>query len=290
MGGLVARGCAKEIPDEIAGIIHGVMPALGAPVCYRRIACGTESSSPSNGRVANITAGKVADITGRTPETTTPVLASAAGPLELLPTHLYPEPWLFAAALAKNKQVNVQRLLGENPYDLYRDTSCWYRAIEPAFVDPAGRLPGKVLLKIQRAIDQAEHFHRTFLGSSYHPNSFAFYGDDSAHLSFGTYRWVADVEASSLINADIRNAEFLGHTVTGGRNVRLTDGRTIVFEPSIQDVPGDGTVPHQSGAGPAAHVRRVFRTNGYDHQGSYGNEAMLNLTLHLIGKIVQRAK
>jgi hypothetical protein len=290
MGGLVARACAKRIPDEIAGIVHGVMPALGAPVCYRRIACGTEASSPSNGMIANITAGKVADIAGRTSATTTPVLATAPGPLELLPTHLYPAPWLFATAVKKDKSVDVGPLFGDNPYDLYRDTSCWYRAIDPANVDPAGRLQGQVLRKIRDAIDQAEYFHRTFLGSEYHPNSFAFYGADSAHLSFGTYRWVANVDTGNLTKADLGNAVLLGNTATGGRRVRLLDGRTIVFEPSVQDVPGDGTVPHQSGAGPTAHVRGVFRTIGYDHQGSYGNEAMLKLTLHLVGKIIQRAK
>ncbi|NNG25448.1 PGAP1-like alpha/beta domain-containing protein [Telluria aromaticivorans] len=35
MGGLVARACAKRIPTKLAGVIHGVMPALGAPVAYR---------------------------------------------------------------------------------------------------------------------------------------------------------------------------------------------------------------------------------------------------------------
>jgi pimeloyl-ACP methyl ester carboxylesterase len=53
MGGLVARACAKRIPDKIAGVIHGVMPALGAPAAYRRMACGTESSSPDYGPLDN---------------------------------------------------------------------------------------------------------------------------------------------------------------------------------------------------------------------------------------------
>ncbi len=48
MGGLVGRACAKRIPDKIAGVIHGVMPALGAPLAYRRLACGTERDNPTN--------------------------------------------------------------------------------------------------------------------------------------------------------------------------------------------------------------------------------------------------
>jgi len=78
MGGLVARACAKHIPNKILGIVHGVMPALGAPVCYRRIACGTEA----DGYVG----GKFADIAGRKEDDTTPVMATSPGPLELCQT------------------------------------------------------------------------------------------------------------------------------------------------------------------------------------------------------------
>lgn len=92
MGGLVARACAKRIPDKIAGVIHGVMPALGAPAAYRRIACGTESSSPDNNPLENLEASMLAKILGETTEKTTAVLATSPGALELLPNHLYPGP------------------------------------------------------------------------------------------------------------------------------------------------------------------------------------------------------
>lgn len=88
MGGLVARACAKRIPAKILGIVHGVMPALGAPVCYRRIACGTEGGS--------FVADKFSEIAGHTEADTTAVMAMAPGPLELLPNNLYPKPWLYA--------------------------------------------------------------------------------------------------------------------------------------------------------------------------------------------------
>jgi hypothetical protein len=58
----------------------------------------------------------------------------------------------------------------------------------------------------------------------------------------------------------------------------------------VQDVPGDGTVPNQSGADPSGKAAATFGTKGYDHQGSYADEAMLMLTQHLIAKIVQVAK
>ena len=149
MGGLVARACAKRIPDKIAGVIHGVMPALGAPVAYRRIASGTETSSPSNGPVENLTASRLAKILGETPQKTTPVLATSPGALQLLPNHLYPQPWLHVRVVksvggARDATYGVKDGGGryettsydplhfpnaklQNPYDIYRDTTSWYR-------------------------------------------------------------------------------------------------------------------------------------------------------------------
>jgi hypothetical protein len=89
MGGLVARACAKRIPDKIAGVIHGVMPALGAPAAYRRLACGTEAQ--------DIVGKFTSMILGATTYDTTPVLATSPGPLELLPNRLYPRPWLHVS-------------------------------------------------------------------------------------------------------------------------------------------------------------------------------------------------
>lgn len=97
MGGLVGRACAKLIPDQILGVIHGVMPALGAPLAYRRIVSGTEQSAPGAGRIDRFKMSGFATIAGDTPEKTTPTMATACGPLELLPNHLYPSPWLFAS-------------------------------------------------------------------------------------------------------------------------------------------------------------------------------------------------
>jgi hypothetical protein len=64
----------------------------------------------------------------------------------------------------------------------------------------------------------------------------------------------------------------------------------LLFGPGVQDAPGDGTVSQQSGAGPRGKIKRIFRTTGYNHQGSYKDEAMLKLTHHLIVKIAQVAK
>jgi pimeloyl-ACP methyl ester carboxylesterase len=317
MGGLVARACALRIPDKIAGVIHGVMPALGAPAAYRRMACGTERSSPSNDELQNVEAALTAQILGDTTDRTTPVLAVSPGALELLPNHLYPEPWLhvrvkqalgpaFAPSYeAKGDGVrfresdydylhlpNEQR---PDVYKLYRDMTPWYRLINPALADPAGKYrkqrQGSVEGAIRNAINKAEQFHRT-LGDYYHPNTYAFYGDDNGKKSFGQVRWVARLGSGSgtaLTASNVMAAQYLGHTEDGRRLV-LVDGKTeLHFEPEPQDTRGDGTVPHQSGAGPSGNVKQVFATNGYDHQGSYNCPDMVLLTLRLAVKIVQEA-
>ena len=297
MGGLVARACAKQIPSKILGVVHGAMPALGAPACYRRIACGTENWSPSNEGLDNKKAEYVAEILGDRPELTMPVMATSPGALQLLPTHLYPQPWLHICMVSRvnNKDVprDVVHLPIGSPYDLYRDMKSWYRLVDPRIADPAGRQRGdekKVERVIKAAIDNAEKFHREVLGDYYHPNSYVFYGADPGHMSFGVVRWVArDPGAGAVFTeANLRSAVQAGYGPTGGRRVRVENRTDLHFVPARQDVAGDGTVSHQSGAGPRGKVVQMFDIRGFDHQGAFNYEANLLLTHHLIVKLVQK--
>jgi pimeloyl-ACP methyl ester carboxylesterase len=295
MGGLVARACARQIPDRILGVIHGVMPAWGAPACYRRIACGTESWSPSNDGAGNLEAGVVAEILGNRPELTMPVMATAPGPLQLLPNHLYPKPWLHITLVNRvnNKDVarDVVHLPAENPYDLYRDMHSWYRLIDLRLVDPAKKYrdESNIKDKVWKALTSAEQFHREVLGNYYHPNTHAFYGADPAHMSFGTVRWVARDPGTGAVftEGNLRGAALSAYRETVGRRVKV-EGRTeLNFVPARQEIGGDGTVPPQSGAGPKGKVKQLFEIRGFDHQGAYKSEAILLLTQHLVAKLVQ---
>ncbi|RYG88533.1 MAG: hypothetical protein EON59_04180 [Alphaproteobacteria bacterium] len=314
MGGLVARACAKSIPEKIAGVIHGVMPALGAPVAYRRIACGTEPFSPNSSPLKKFADSKAAVILGNSADKTTPVLALSPGALELLPNHLYPQPWLHVRVIrfvdgsqganqaGKNgayahqtkpyDALSFPNASMQNPYDLYRDMKFWFRLINPDLADPAEKYSMSekgVGPAIRAAIASAEAFHKT-LGDYYHPNTYAFYGDDKEQCTFEQVRWVAlqpPGPATALTPANLTAARYISHSNTGQRRV-LVEGKTeLRFSPDQQDGRGDGTVPHQSGARPAGKVKQVFATEGYDHQGSYNNEHILKLTLRLITKIVQ---
>ena len=77
---------------------------------------------------------------------------------------------------------------------------------------------------------------------------------------------------------------------TSGRTVKFSNGSTVQFTHSFQDGHGDGTVPQQSGMGPAQGVKQLYRTRGYDHQGSYSNESTLAHTMQLIVRIALDAK
>jgi hypothetical protein len=189
-----------------------------------------------------------------------------------------------------------------NPYDLYRDTKSWYRLIDPDLADPAEKYKkigreGGVTAQITKAVDQAEKFHTKVLGDYYHPNTYAYYGADDEQLSFGRFCWITKDEVAAMddVKRVIPSGRPDGYTFDGGRSVELPPsgfsyGTSLSFFPSEQDTAGDGTVSQQSGAGPKGKVMRLFRTRGYDHQGSYKNGPMLALTKHLIVKITQEAK
>lgn len=284
MGGLVARACAQKIPQMIAGVVHGAMPAIGAPVCFRRLACGTETGSPTD---TSIGTEKFAEIAGLTIAETTPVLATAAGPLELLPNHTYPRPWLFAQSVdAQNKPV-FMNLSDDDPYLLYLNFTSWYRLIDPAFADPANKYKGNVKTQIANAVLQAKKFHTEILKDNYHPRTFVFYGADPTKLSFGSFRWKLPARISNLPESALKAAQFTRYLVKGGRQIEVGPSVFIDVMPSVQDVRGDGTVPHQSGIAPTGKVKHIFATKGYSHQECYGNSDMLALTRHLIVKLMQ---
>ena len=289
MGGFVARACARQIPGKILGVIHGVMPTLGAPVCYRRFACGTETSSPSAGLVEKGEMAAFAVIAGRNAAETTPVMATAPGILELLPNHLFPRPWLFVTTKREHApDADLLRLPEGNPYDLYRDTTSWYRMIDPALVDPSDFYKDDAMARVIKAITQAEEFHTKILDNYYHPNTYAFYIDDPAHLSFGQIRWSSEGLPSGLSPHAVRSATFEGATFSGGRNVAFAGRGMGLFKlVAEQEAFGDGTVPGRSGAGPSGQVRHLFCVSGCNHQDSYNNDAMPALTQHLIAKMVQ---
>lgn len=313
MGGLVARACARLSPPgdgsapDIAGVVHAVMPALGAPVAYRRIACGTEAGRFTNGLADNLKAGKFADLIGETSAETTPVMAVSAGILQLLPNHLYPRPWIVIKTMRRvNRQDEVSDhvfLPEGNPYAFYRDMTSWYRMIDPGLADPARRFADaddRVEERICKAIAEAESLHMQLLtvdggkpGQSrpyYHPNTYAFHGADPALKAYGQIRWAAretGAGTTALTRSELKTGTLVSVADDGAREVAFRSGQRLRFVVWPQDAHGDETVPVASGAAPAAHVRGMYAPSGFRHQDSLQPEQMRLLVRHLIVKIVQ---
>jgi len=168
----------------------------------------------------------------------------------------------------------------------------WYRLIDPALVDPAGRWreqPGAAVAAVKEALATAENFHRS-LGDYYHPTTYAFYGADPRKLSYGMVQWRAPYRAGAapvLTPANVAAATSVAASSGTRRRVRVESTSIVEFELDPQDAAGDGTVSHLSGAGPAGKVKGLFAPGGIDHQNAFNDERMLMLTLRLVVKIVQ---
>lgn len=273
MGGLVSRYCAQLNPGNILGITHSVMPAIGAPLAYRRIALGMEHTSP-NGWVP--TAGPMAVIAGYNTAETTAVMANAPGPLELLPNQLYKKGWL-TAELNTDGKISKTVLPASDPYsEIYKEPRAWYRLIDPALIDPLNRnkAVGKAWKAYLENIGTAEKFHAT-LGAYYHPKTYVNFGNDKNQLSYDTIHRQKIVYNYSTEE----QSDMLANGVTPPDD---TDG---VPPPAA---PGDGTVPQESGNAPPSQPFKAGLP-GFDHQGSYNNVAVRDATLYAICKLLQDA-
>ncbi|KQV45702.1 triacylglycerol lipase [Massilia sp. Root335] len=305
MGGLVARACT-QVPgatDRILGIVHGVMPAIGAPATYKRIRAGFE-------KIEQI-------LLGRNAAECTAVMANAPGPLELLPTSQYKAQsdkgarhWLRASYTSVNMQgmeEEVDALLGDgDPYaDVYLNNSeSWWRLVKEDLIDPAGkeereksRQQGRKVvgensdkpdfLRFQRNMDAAFKLHN-LIEDKYHPNTYAYYGADPAQLAWNEVHW----KGGKMIDGDLKLGLLTEDDLNG--MVQLSFGRSKnSFEIQKPKGPGDGTVPAESGAAPTPHVVQIFRHEGkskghesYDHQSSYKAKIAQAVTLYSIVKIV----
>ena len=236
MGGLVGRWAAKhDDRKRILGVIHSVQPAIGSPLSYRRVVAGTEVETTSDQVFAQIA--------GPDQKATTPVFCLNAGCLQLLPNKRYPKGWLkleieengrqpvnFLPAAVTGGQmydtVTVPRTMAslprEDPYqEIYRQQDAWWRLADPELLDPAGRFTRKDdnawKIGFLKPLGKAEDFHNN-LGDYYHPNTYATYGNDPDHSSFGTVRW--RVARTSLC---VSNYEILG-----GRPVSNDEATTLM--------------------------------------------------------------
>ena len=284
MGGLVGRALIHpemgNLQDKVLGVVHGVMPAIGAGAAYKRMRCGFEDS------MFNI----AAKVTGNTGPDVTAVLGNAQGGLELLPSQAYGNGWLQL----KHKG-RILKSLPQNgdPYgEIYKLRGKWYGLLREDWLNRANnRLAG--LANTFRLLDQAKAFHNAIAGT-YHHLSYAHYGADPGHAAWHNVVW--ELEAWARV-PDVENLHIHSDSLQGV--VRVVDPnappRPGATPPGLLATllppgePGDETVPlhsaeHQLLSG---KFQGVFRQTGYEHQDSYKDERALHSTLYSLVRIAQ---
>ena len=206
MGGLVARAYSKENEAKIQGVIHGVMPATGAPPMYKRMRAGFGGVEieETDGFIPKAMGTATALIMGANAYNTSAVLASCVGALELAPTMNYgnsPETkqWLRVRN-ANGSEVRLPR--GGNPYEEIYKSDKWYGLV-PHYapdntagggnsrINPAGLdlgMPDRQYFEAN--ILKAKLFHQQHMPYSYyHPKTYASYLAQGK--AFETVTWMA---------------------------------------------------------------------------------------------------
>jgi pimeloyl-ACP methyl ester carboxylesterase len=282
MGGLVARACAQlqGMSQRILGIVHGVMPATGAAVAYRRCKVGMGDED----LVA-------AQVIGRNGQEVTAVFAQSPGALQLLPSESYGKGWLSVRETTGNPILTLPK---SDPYEeIYLERKKWWGLIREEWLRAPGGSPIDWEDYVAN-IEMARAFHRQIAGS-YHHNSFVFYGGGTKKQSFQNISWQlkrgnlrgdnpTQAEVCSFAHNQIRT-DGSTKVFVGGESRSLINERGDASYPvtfnthfweitcATSDSEGDGTVPAASGREPlmsgGRNVLQQFALADIEHEPAY---------------------
>jgi pimeloyl-ACP methyl ester carboxylesterase len=299
MGGLVGRRAAQKAGNSILGVVHGVQPVGGAPVVYRRFRAGTEANG-----AFDIPAAVAAAIIGWDAADVTCVLANSPGPLELLPTKHYPPGWLRFECRNGGKAEDLMPALPvADPYtEIYskRVQDVWWGMVDETLIDPANlsaQAGSKPLKSYRIAITKAMNFHDA-LQLACHPVTYAHFGSDPKHVSFGRVTWATSDALTPLGASMLPGAQTASYTKLGASTLTLGEEKAtfkLANHESASETDesnaGDGTVPLPSGKliAQCSPNPKAFSMTGFDHQMSYGNLHVQENALYSIAKIIQLA-
>ncbi|MFK0314569.1 esterase/lipase family protein [Pseudomonas sp. NPDC090233] len=323
MGGLVARAMiGAHGYQKIDGIVHGAMPATGAPAAYRRIRAGFEG----DGLEGFVTR----QILGPTAKETVAVLAYSRGGLELLPAANYNDgkKWLFARK--KQSELDKDRPpIGKDfitlpeagdPYEEIYKSQKWWGLIpkeSEKLIDPnefqtdeeevTFGTPQSKRAIFEENINKTKAFH-TSIQDAYHSPTYVHYSAEAESeklITWGEITWESDwIGWEDLETLSITSDDYTGR-------IELGAGRIFSFAP--KESPGDGTVPVISSASSRAspNVKGAFahgintlkhphackaglynKTAGYEHQNAYNDPdgRTLYATLYSIVRISSHVK
>ncbi len=326
MGGLVGRMCAKRNEGDILGIVHGVQPATGAATAYARVRGGWESSMAVSRLKDSAKSFAGAWALGWTGREVTTVFAAGAGPLELLPNKSYGAGWLNVTfkGHGRREETPLFSLPKADPYtEIYRVPHKWWRLVHPWALVESGARENNSAIDIAwndyvTKLDKASGFHAE-LATYYHPETYAYCGADDNRQAWHRVNWklsdpagsasVAPVQEPTELEAldgvlesdpmtgycYVRNPasarqETYYHPVSG---VALGKGQhvdTLLASLSGQDDAGDATVPAHSGLAPKPKVGFFAKMQGFDHQDSYEDKKVREVTLYSIIRLAAQAE
>lgn len=307
MGGLVGRALIHpdygNLRDKVLGIVHGVMPAIGAPAAYKRMRAGFEDAGIERGPSDSL----AAKVAGNYGDEVTAALSNAPGALELLPSESYGNHWLRVRH--KGRDLDAWPKQGDPYKEIYKIKGKWYSLFREDWINPSGWLPrdgGGSFGRTCNYLNRCQKFHKS-IAQIYHPDSYAHYGADQKRKSFGDVIWeidnacpdtkgwqdwpiVSDTKQGrlELVAGDLKspndNLLPFSDDLSGSISIYAT-----IVPPSAS---GDQTVPaksadHQLSSG---LFQGVFRQNGYEHQNSYKDFNAIASTLYSVVRIAQKAK
>jgi hypothetical protein len=304
MGGLVGRALVHpkigNLQDRVLGIVHGVMPAIGAPAAYKRMRAGFEDPGLRHVSLSTIEASVTAKVLGNFGDEVTAVLANSPGGLELLPSEAYGNGWLHVRHNGRDLETWPKH---EDPYkEIYKLRGKWYALFREEWINPSNyteKQGGGTFKRTCEYLDIAQNFHRQ-IAHTFHPNSYAHYGADHGQQSFGEVVWDIRNCANST---GWQNWSIVSDTRQGRLDFTSWDEHpednigALPFDDALHatilppSAPGDQTVPARS-ADHQLHsgmFQGVFRQTGYEHQSSYKDPRVVASTLYSIVRIAQKA-
>ncbi|GJJ05315.1 hypothetical protein RugamoR64_58530 [Duganella rhizosphaerae] len=282
MGGLVGRALVHPemgaLESQVLGIVHGAMPAIGAPAAYKRMRCGFEEG------VLGVSV--AAKVLGNYGDEVTAVLGNARGGLELLPSKAYGNGWL---EIRKDDAV-LQRLpVHGDPYaEIYQLRGKWFGLLREEWLNP-GHLDDRGFEHTCELLQRAKAFHES-INSTYHSRSYAHYSAETARASWASVSWNLDKKYQGndwqnlTVTTDSRQGKFKVRDPSATKEPRVWD---VSLGPSVG--PGDQTVPLRSAEHQllSGKFSGVFRQVGYEHQNSYQDPNALKSTLYSLIRIIE---
>ena len=284
MGGLVARALVHPeiggLANEVLGVIHGAMPAVGAPAAYKRMRCGFEEGVTKMAIPPKVLGNYGYEVTA--------VLANAPGGLELLPSRAYGNNWLEI-----RQGTTVLKSLPEkgDPYsEIYQIRGRWFSLLREDWINPAN-LPGRGFANTCNFLQEARNFHES-IHNTYHPCTYVHYSAEEDRPSWASVVWQFDVCSREknwedlAIDFDDAQGKFELRKV-GERTMyrhRASLGRSVGA--------GDQTVPLRSSEHQlwSKKPQGIFRQSGYEHQASYGDKNVIRATMYSLIRIIQTMK